>query len=359
VTILHRMLLGTLLAIFLISILFFVLVIELLDLFTNLWRYLAHETSPLEILTVALYYLPKCISYAVPPALLFSAAFTLGVLYKNNELIAILGSGISLYQLVLPFLVIGIVLSVGAFFFEEHFVIDSFRRKNELYRNAVRQEISFSNTNVTVISEGEGIIYQVDYYNDKKQTITDVIIVERAGNGEFETRIDADWGEWNGSNWELHNSRIYRWSDDRDKVILERRPYYDATRLVENPATFRKTTRNVEEMKSAEARQWIARLRRAGLPYRGALTEYYKKFFFSLSPFIVVLIAAGVGGRFKRNVLLMNLLTALVVSVVYYVVQMVSVILAKNGLIPPLAGAGLAFALFTAVGAAALRTART
>ena len=56
---------------------------------------------------------------------------------------------------------------------------------------------------------------------------------------------------------------------------------------------------------------------------------------------------------------LVALLTALLVSVIYYVMQMVSVILAKNGLLPPLAGAGLAFVLFLAVGAVALRTART
>ncbi len=128
---------------------------------------------------------------------------------------------------------------------------------------------------------------------------------------------------------------------------------------MEPPATFRKTTRNVEEMKSDEAWLWIEKLKRAGLPYRGALTEYYKKFFFALSPFIVVLIATGVGGRFKRNILLMNLLTALMVSVVYYVLQMVSVILAKNGLLPPLAGAALAFVIFLVVGALTLRTARS
>jgi lipopolysaccharide export system permease protein len=55
----------------------------------------------------------------------------------------------------------------------------------------------------------------------------------------------------------------------------------------------------------------------------------------------------------------MNLLTALMVSVVYYVLQMVSVILAKNGLLPPLAGAALAFVIFLVVGALTLRTARS
>jgi lipopolysaccharide export system permease protein len=353
------MVLSTFILVFLVSVLFFVLIVQLLDLFSNLWRYLAHDAGLREILTIAYYYLPKCLSYAIPPGLLFSAAFTLGVLYKNNELIAILGSGISLYRLVLPFVLIGIALSVFGFFFEQYVVIDTYIRKNQMFRGAVRQEISYSNTNVTVISADTLTIYQVNYYNDKKETLTDLMVLERGATNGFVARIDADWAEWNGRHWVLHNSRRYFWEESAQTVVLQRAPLYQATELTEPPQTFRKTTRDVEEMRSGEARQWIDKLKRAGLPYREALTEYYKKFFFAASPFIVVLIATGMGGRFKRNVLLMNLLTALLVSVIYYVTQMVSIILAKNGLLPPLAGAGLSFVLFFAVGGLTLRTART
>jgi lipopolysaccharide export system permease protein len=355
----YGMILTTFIVVFLVSVLFFVLVVQLLDLFANLWRYLAHETSLREILTIAYYYLSKCLSFAIPPGLLFSAAFTLGVLYKNNELIAILGSGISLYRLVLPFVLFGIALSVFGFFFEQEVVIGTFIRKNELFRAAVRQEVSYSNTNVTVISEDTYTIYQVNYYNDKKQTLTDLLILERGEKNGFLARIDADWAEWNGRYWILHNSRRYFWEEEQQKVLLQQSALYEATELTEPPITFRKTTRDVEEMRGSEARRWIDKLKRAGLPFREALTEYYKKYFFAASPFIVVLIATGMGGRFKRNVLLMNLLIALLVSVIYYVMQMVSVILSKHGLLPPLAGAGLAFVLFFAVGALALRTART
>ena len=65
-------------------------------------------------------------------------------------------------------------------------------------------------------------------------------------------------------------------------------------------------------MTAAQASDWLKSLRRAGLPYRETLTQYYTRYFFALSPLIVALIASGVGSRFKRNILLMNLLAALV-----------------------------------------------
>jgi lipopolysaccharide export system permease protein len=356
---LHLMLIRSFLTIFIFSLLFFIMIIQLLDIFSNLWRYLAHEATMGAMLRIAWFYIPKCISYALPVSLLFTVSFTLGTLYKNNELIAILGSGVSLYRLLIPFLVLGLALSVGSFFFEQLLVIDSFRHKNEVFREVVHQAVSRSNTNVTVLSGDARTIYHTEYYNDNKQTITKAIILIQDSEGELETRLDADWGEWTGTNWTLHNCRLYHWDADSGVFDSTRLSSYDAPELTEPPATFYRPTQNVEEMGYREAYRWVQQLRKAGLPHREALTEYYSKYFFAFSAFIVILIASGVGGRFKKNVLLMNLLTSLVLSVLYYVIQMIALILAKSGYIPPLAGASAALLIFLAGGVYLLRIART
>jgi len=356
---LHWMLLRNFLGIFLVSLLFFVLLLELFDVFANLWRYLAQETTFGEILRIALFYAPKCLSYSMSPALLFSAAFALGTLYRNNELIAIIGSGVSLYRLVVPFFVVGAVLSVGGFLFEEHVVIPTFGVKNELYNAAVRREVNLSNTNVTVMSGDTRTVYHADYYNDKRETITEVMILWRDDQGRFAARLDADWGEWSEGRWILHNCVRYVARGAGQEMSRRVVSLYDSEELDEPPSTFRKTTRDVGEMKAAEAREWVRTLRRAGLPYREALTEYYGKYSLAFTPFVVVLLAAGLGGWFRRNVLLMNLLAALIATVVYYVIQMIASILAKNGYLPPAAGAGLAVLIVLAAGTILLKNART
>ena len=69
--------------------------------------------------------------------------------------------------------------------------------------------------------------------------------------------------------------------------------------------------------------------------------------------------ASSLGSAFRKNILLMSLLAALVISVLYYVAQMVTGILSKNGVIPPLAGAWIPFTLFLMLGIMLFRTART
>jgi lipopolysaccharide export system permease protein len=89
------------------------------------------------------------------------------------------------------------------------------------------------------------------------------------------------------------------------------------------------------------------------------LTDYYRKYSFALTPLIVALIASSLGSTFKKNILLMSLLSALVISVAFYVAQMLAAILSKSGSIPPLAGAWTPFTVFLALGVLLFRTART
>jgi lipopolysaccharide export system permease protein len=343
---LYYMVLKSFLPVFLVALLFFVLLFQVVDLFGNLPSYLNNGVGLRAILHVAWLYVPKCVSYSVPVSLLFAVAFTLGTFYTHNELISVFGAGISLYQLIVPFVFAGAVLSAGGLWFDENVVIDTFRQKSELTRELLNQRTSYSNTNVTVISRGSRIVYNADYYNDSTKTLSKLIVLQRGDDGRFLRRLDAEWASWQDAVWELHNVRVFRWNEEGTWLTEEQESVYRWEELDEEPSTFRKESKNVDEMRLSEAQEWIESRRRAGLPFREALTEYYNRYSFALTPLMVAFISSAVGGRFRKNILLMSLLTSLVFSVVYYVTQMVSVIFAKLGLIPPLAGAWGAFLLF-------------
>lgn len=356
---LDRMLVRQFVPAFLVAIVFFVLLLELIDVFGSIWRYIASNVSILTIGWIALLYVPRCAAWAVPVAFLFAISYTLGMMYARGELVAVLGSGISLYRLVAPFLFLGAALSAGSFYFENGIVIPTFRMKNQAFAAAVRQATSLSQSNVTVTSPDQMLVYQADYYNDAQKRLTGLTVVERDADSSFLRRVDAAWAEWVGDRWILHDCRIFRWDPQARSLADEARPILDEPAFSEPPDTFRRLTRNVAEMSYAEAEQYVALLRRAGFPYREALTDLYRKLSFAATPFVVSLIASSLGSTFRRNILLASLLGSLVVSVLFYVGQMVAALLAKNAVIPSLAGAWIPFALFLFFGSVLFKTART
>lgn len=359
--ILTRFLLRSFLPVLVLALAFFVLIIQLVDLFGNLVQYLNLEIPIRLIVRVQLLYMPQAISYALPIALLFAVAFTLGTLYSNNELIAVFGAGVPLRRFTMPLIVTGIFLSAGIFFFQELVVIDTYRAKNELSRELLNITRTFSNTDVTIRGPAGRVVYSAEYYNDTTRQLSRVTVVERDSQGRFLRRISALSGRWNGDHWVWEDGVEYRVSHESSNETITARAFRSISEehFSQTPTAFRRAARDVDEMPLQEARQWIRALRNAGQPFRRALTDYYSRYSFAMTPFIVVLLSSSLGGRFRKNILLMSLLVSLVVTVVYYVTGMITGLMAGGGLLPPIVGAWTGVVIFTVLGILMFRTAKT
>jgi lipopolysaccharide export system permease protein len=351
-----RYLIKQFVPLFLMGLLLFVLLLQLIDLFANLWRYLAYDAAALDIMRVALYYVPKSVSYALPISLLFAAAYTFGDLYARNELIIIFATGIPLRRLGLSLLVIGCAMSFGSFYFEDQVVIRFQRMKNDLSQTLLRQQKSANESDIVVKAAEGRLVYSVDYYNDKETTLNGISIVERTADGAFLRLIKSRKARWENGAWSLDSALEYRYGDDG---TLKSAPYGGIGEFIEGPETFKRNSLDVEELKARDAAAFIADLAGAGLPTAGALADYYRRYAFAVTPLVVLILSIAMGGRFRKNVLMMSLLASLVSSVIYYVCQMIAMMLAKLGYIPPVVGAWAPAALFVCIGTALVATART
>jgi lipopolysaccharide export system permease protein len=353
--ILDRYLTRQFFPVFVVAIVMFMLLLSLIDLFANLWRYLAYEVSPGEILLVCLYYLPKSFSYALPVSLLFAAAYTLGDLYARNELTAVFSSGISFWRFSLSLIAIGLGASIFSFFFEDRLVIPSYREKIDMGRRLLQQQDSGANSDI-VIKAGNGrIIYAVDYYDDQTVTLNGVNIIEQTGDGEFLSLIRAFSASWNGEYWELANPIIYRWEEGLLRSGIP--AWTDAFR--EEPASFKRNAVAVEFLPVRDAALLAEDLKAAGLPFTDVLANYHRRFSFSAVSLVVVILSLTMGGRFRKNILLMSLLSSLAAGVVFYVTEMISMMMARLGYIPPFLGAWFPVIMFIGAGICLIRNAVT
>ena len=339
---------------------FFAFVIILVDLMMNLWNYISNGVSGLTVMHIMLLYLPKCVWYATPIAILFAVSYSLSDLYASNELVAIFASGVSLVKFTFPLLVFAFFLSGALFFFDDKVVVPTYAKKTSMQESVLNKEKTDNNNNIVVIGENGNIVYKADFYDDEAEKLFTVFIVVRNEDKSFRCVVRADSAHWDGDegHWILSNALQYDMGDGGEletKVV----DMEIVGRLIEPPATFRKNVVSVETVNSADAKVYIEHLQRAGLPFAEALSLYHKKFAFPFIVFIVVFLSIGLSGKSRKNVMLISLASCISSSVLFYITQMITMLLAKFGAISPFMGAWFPVFLFIAIAVVVLRYART
>jgi lipopolysaccharide export system permease protein len=353
--ILDRYLLRQFFPVFIVAAAMFMLLLSLIDLFANLWRYLNYEVPFKEILRVCYYYLPKSFSYALPISLLFAAAYTLGDLYARNELTSIFSSGIPFWRFSVSLVAVGFLASVFAFFFEDRVVVPTFRVKNDLSRLYLHQQRTENNSDIVIKTRNGEVIYSVDYYDSRTDTLNGLSIVEQTAEGAFVALVRAPQARWTGEYWELSNALIYQWENG----LLRAQSVEGLDMYRERPDTFRRNAVAVEDLQVKEAGLLVQDLKSAGLPFIGAQAEFYHRYSFCTVSLVVMILSISMGGRFRKNILLMSLLTSLGAAVLFYVSEMISMMMAKLGYIPTAVGAWFPVVMFIIAGVLLLRNAKT
>ncbi len=339
------------------SLLFFAFVLVLVDLFMNLWNFISNAVAAKIVFKIMLLYFPKTMWYAAPLAILFSVSYTLSDFYANNELVAIFASGVPLIKFTAPMLVFAFLMSFVLYIFEDKVVVPTYAQKVEMQEIVLNKEKSKNNDRIVVISDRGNVVYKADFYDDSVMRLYGIYIVIRNEDKTLNSIIRADSALWVEDHWKLSGTTRYELVEGTLKTsALDKAT---AERLTEMPETFRNNTISVETVNSKAAKEYIIHLRKAGLPYGEQLSIYYKKFAFPFILFIVVFLSIGLSGKTRKNVMLVSLASCVSAAVLYYVFQMVTMIMAKFGVLTPFMGAWLPVFLFVFISIVLLKYART
>ncbi|TVQ27655.1 MAG: YjgP/YjgQ family permease [Spirochaetaceae bacterium] len=356
--ILDRLTLRSFLPIFLISLLFFVLILQLVDLFEHIVTYLNREIPASVIAWSQLLFLPQTMVFSIPPALLFAISFTLGSMYSNNELIAVFGAGRPLRRFVLPLILVAVCAAAGLFFFDDQVAIPAQAARNELRRQLIGSS-GFATTNTTVSWDGGRLVFFTEYYARSSDSMDRVTVIERASDGSLLRRISARSARWSDGRWVFTDAVVFEPDGESGGLIARRHETFSDERYTISPDVFRRGSEDIQEMTRAEARDFIQQRQDAGLPSRQAETDYLSRYAFSMTPIIVAIFATAVGSRVKKSVLLLSLLTALILSVLFYVSSMIFGLFSRFGYLSPAAGAFGPVLLFLFLSIFSLFRART
>jgi lipopolysaccharide export system permease protein len=149
------------------------------------------------ILKYALWNVPVVICYIFPPMLLISAGWALVQLAKNNELIAIKASGVSVYRIIIPLFVGGAITGVIVASMQEWLIpvlAPGIAEANYPGEKEIRRKLAGPVPNTDVA-------YRIESYNIITNEMTNPFFWCVSGT----KTIEASRGEWKKGKWVLYD----------------------------------------------------------------------------------------------------------------------------------------------------------
>ncbi|MGH0053072.1 MAG: LptF/LptG family permease [Sphaerochaetaceae bacterium] len=311
------------------------------DLFSNLDSYLTNDVLVSTIIRLTLLYIPQAILFALGPSLLFSATFFLSQIQANNEYICLLGSSLSYRRIVTPILVLGLLFSILEFGFGEQVFIPIERVRLQKQNELFGLRSTYDNRNITLRDPAGDYVVHAKQYSDEQKRLAQVLLVLLDEDGTLQGRIDAAWAFWDeeSEQWRLEQVRTQK--IDREGLVVatteQQELYLEVFRLA--PSYFRNLSNDITTMELGTAVDYLRRMKVLDPSrYPELATDFTKRLLDHLNPLVLLFIACTISYTYKKNVLLFSVITSLGIAVVYYVVQMVTLIMAKQGVFAPIWG---------------------
>jgi lipopolysaccharide export LptBFGC system permease protein LptF len=163
--------------------------------------------------TVADYYGPMVLLvYTFLSGLLVTAAmgFTFTALARNREIIAVIGSGISMYRIAAPVVVVGFGLNLLTLPVQEY-LIPPVKEKLARSKSRIKQD-AVETFNFQFARDQNGNLLSAAKCDFQRRELTDVTIYFRDPAGRTLRRVGAKTADWDDAakRWELHQAHESR-----------------------------------------------------------------------------------------------------------------------------------------------------
>ncbi len=159
------------------------------------WKYLddlmGKGLSTWVILELLFYISASLIPLALPLAILLSSIMTFGNLAENNELTALKSSGLSLYRIMKPLMVVVLLIALGTFYFANYVIPVSNLKWHSLIYDIQNTKISSIITPGVYSNELDGYAIKVD--EGTESSFKGILIHDHTSPDEIKT-IRADEG---------------------------------------------------------------------------------------------------------------------------------------------------------------------
>ena len=334
-----------------------------IDLFNHLEDILKQGVSISTLYSYYLSFVPIIFVQTAPIAVLLSTIYILSKFNKHNEVVAMKASGISLIQLLRPFICLGFVLSIFVFLINDKIVprasIISTTIKEEAIEGAKTAGKNKIINNVTLYGSKNRLFF-IGSFDVNKKVLNDITILEHDEKQRVRYKIIAPRAEWLNGEWKFYNCIIYQFPEG-DTIPAEPSVFKEIILdIEEKPKDFLKVEDRADFMNYHQLKDYIHRLSGAeGPTTRKLRVDLHYKLSFPFISLIIMLIGVPFALVSRRGGALSGVGICLGISFSYYGVSALSIALGKGGMLPAALSAWLANILFGALGIILIRKLRS
>lgn len=306
----------------------FVLLLLVFTFFELLGDIIRNRTALVTVGEYLINLTPSMIYIITPLSVLIAVLVTFGGLNRSNELTAMKATGISLYRVVLPVLVIACILAVALFAFDD-FYLPGANRRQEALRSVIKgkpaqtflrpdQKWMFGHQ-----EPGKpGHIFYYQFFDPDNDKFANISVFEFDPESfSISRRIFASSAYW--------EPQLHRWIFEKGwdrsfqgEAITSYQPFEVKTfpDIGEEPSYFKKESRQSQEMSFGELSRYIRDLRQSGFDTMRLRVQLNRKLAYPLITLVMAVLAVPFALSMGRRGSLTGVAVAIAVAIAYSVV---------------------------------------
>jgi len=335
--VLHRYIITEFVPPTLLAFLLFTFILIMQQIFDSINLLISKGVGFSSVINLLGYTLPSLLVYSIPMAILTGTLLCFGRLSSDNEITAIQASGLSIYSIFFPVIVLSFIVSIFLVSFNQEIAPRSYNEFRKLYYEIIQTNPVLKLEERTFIDIKDYTLY-VEKIRHKKQKLTGVIMYEMKKDG-FPTLITAKSGKMvtnqNRVVFQLFDGTIQQ-KDKQDPnrySITYFQNYNISLDLARTPPV---KAKRIRQMGKSELLQEIGKLRRDNIPTHSLEVEYHQRRSLAFSPIVFCLIGIPLGIRARQKGKSIGFGLSLGLFLLYFFLLVGGITLGEKGIAPPM-----------------------
>ena len=304
--------------------------------------------------------IPFILYNVTPLCSLVAVLITFGALSRSSEITAMKATGISLYRVVTPVLLVAAMLAVALFAFDESYLPAANRRQEALLSSIkgkpaqtfLRPDRKWMSGQASGSGEPTRIFYYQAFDPDRNIFANITVFEFEPGTFTLSRRIYAESAHWDAAagHWEFENGweRVFANGD----TVTNYHTFQESSfgEIHETPVYFKKEERPSQEMSYSELASYIRDLQQSGFDTTPLRVQLNRKLSYPLLTLVMAILAVPFSLAAGKRGSLAGIGAALGLAILYWVLAGISENLGNVNSLPAVLAAWSPDLLFAMAG---------